>query len=291
MPLFTLASSPGAIADEYESARTSLARAGARATVFDASVYDPAAVARLCLMLRIRTASEYHSASVFQRLATQLMQAHATLDAQAVMTRMAFDELRHAELCARALVAVGAPAECEIADHIPDLTDHPEVSREEAALRNVIYSCAMTEAINTARFVHTLDRTTDPYLHEVLRQLLADEVQHGAFGFHYVERWAPWLQQNPEVRASLEGFMRHAFFMLEWAMSGGKRPHVALTPDERALGLPDPLTLGDVFYQTVESAIVPGLERCGIAAERAYRTRVSPLRCLLSSFRPSGAPA
>ena len=224
-------------------------------------------------MWRVRMASEYHSASVFQRIAVQLMEAGAALDSQAVVTRMAFDELRHADLCADALEALGTAPECFVPDFLPELTSHPEVSRQQAALRNVVYSCAMTEMVNTARFVDTLERTTDPYFHELLRQLLADEVKHGAFGFQYLATWSDWLARHDRERALLEGFLRRAFFAFERTMSERDAPRVPLTEDERALGMPDPTRLADVFYQTVEHAIVPGLERAGLAAAEAYRRR------------------
>jgi hypothetical protein len=67
--------------------------------------------------------------------------------------------------------------------------------------------------------------------------------------------------------------LRHAFAVLEHQMSGsGARPR-SLTEDERALGLPDPARLTETFYATVAGAVVPGLERFGIEAERAWRDR------------------
>src|SRR5262249_43024113 len=104
-------------------------------------------------------------------------------------------------------------------------------------------------------------------------RLLADEVLHGAFGYHYLEAWAPWLGARPEVRRSLDRYLRRAFASLEQIRSGvGAAPRV-LTADEIALGLPDPRRLPEVFYQTVEAAIGPGLERFGLEAAAAFRAR------------------
>ena len=55
----------------------------------------------------------------------------------------------------------------------------------------------MIEVVNTANLVDILDTMTDPYLREATRQLLADEVFHGTFGFEYLAAWGPWLDAHP----------------------------------------------------------------------------------------------
>jgi hypothetical protein len=153
---------------------------------------------------------------------------------------------------------------------------HPGCGPEERALRNVIYGCCLSEIVNTARFVDMIDTMSDPYLRDVTRQLLSDEVLHGQFGFHYLEAWRDWLERRPEVRASLGRYLRQAFAVFERHLSGAGAPPRALTADDRALGLPDPARLPD--YQTVTGAIVPGLERFGIEASLAWQHRSLPGR-------------
>jgi hypothetical protein len=216
--------------------------------------------------------SEYRSTSVFSGLAAQLMEAGASLDAVAVVLRMAQDEIRHAELCGQVVLALGGEPRIEPKDVAP-IPRHPDCGPEERALRNVVYGCCLSEIVNTARFVDTLDTMTDPYLRDVTRELLSDEVLHGQFGFHYVEVWRDWLAEHPDVRASLGRYLRHAFAVFEQQLSGADAPPKALSPDERAIGLPDPARLPETFYQTVTGAIVPGLERLGIEAGRAWMER------------------
>lgn len=52
---------------------------------------------------------------------------------------------------------------------------------------------------------------------------------------------------------------------------GARRP----SPGAVELGVTDPLRFREVFYGTVENAIVPGLEQFGIEAGRAYAERAS----------------
>jgi len=103
--------------------------------------------------------------------------------------------------------------------------------------------------------------------------LLSDEVVHGQFGFFYLEVWHEWLEAHSDVRESLGRYLQHGFAILERTMSGRGMPPKTLTSDERALGLSDPARAPDTFYQTITGAVVPGLERFGIDATRAWRER------------------
>jgi hypothetical protein len=184
---------------------------------------------------------------------------------------MALDELRHAEICGEAIRALGGEPVCEVEP--PVVPIFPGVGAEERALRNVIFGNALVEMVNTAQLVDVLDTMTDPRLREATRLLLADEVHHAAFGFDYLEAWSPWLDAHPEVRRSLDGFLRRAFAELERVRSGSGLPARARSADEIALGIADPARLTEVFHQTVQCAVIPALEGFGLDAGTAFRTR------------------
>ena len=240
---------------------------------FDAGAYDPALVARLRALWLYRMESEHRSTAVFASLGWQMMEAGAPLDMKAMALSMAQDELRHTELCARVVEALGGVARVEVERATSLMPEHRGCSPEERALRNVIYGSCVSEVVNAARFVALLDATGDPYLRDVTRQLLADEVAHGQFGFHYLEAWRPWLEERPEVRASLGRYLRYAFAVYESRHGGGDGPFPARTAAELHAGLPDLAVSRDVLHQTVAHAVVPGLERFGIDASTAWRTR------------------
>src|SRR5436305_14981140 len=83
-----------------------------RAT-FAGKLYDPRAVERAQRMWLVRMESEHRSTAVFTAMVPQLMEAGAPLDAKAVVLRMAQDELRHTEICARVIEALAGVARLE----------------------------------------------------------------------------------------------------------------------------------------------------------------------------------
>ncbi len=195
------------IETEYQKAAASLSRVRASPHAFDAGAYDPRAVARARAFWSDRMVTEYTSTTVFSALASQLVEANATLDASAVALRMAHDELVHAEACARVVVAMGGVGRRMRETDVAVIARHPGCSAEERALRNVIFTTCLSEMNGVTYFVAALDRMSDPYLRDVSRQLLADEVLHGSFGFAYLEAWSPFLEANPAARASVSSVL------------------------------------------------------------------------------------
>ena len=115
--------------------------------------------------------------------------------------------------------------------------------------------------------------TSDPFIRDAVRLLLADERLHAQFGFQYLESRRAWIAARPDVRRSLATYLRLAFAGLEQHLGAvplGARP---LTDIERALGLPDLTDLSQTFQETMLNASIPGLERFGIDAMAAWRDR------------------
>jgi hypothetical protein len=153
------------------------------------------------------------------------------------------------------------------------LAVHKGCSPEQRALRNVIYTTCMSEMVAVALLVDSLDEIKEPFLRDRTRLLLADEILHGQFGFHYLAAWKDWLEQHPDEVRLLERYLVHAFAVIEDALAGPPVRKIERTPDEIALGLPEPERSRAIFYQTMEHATVPGLERFGIDAGKSWRDR------------------
>ena len=77
-----------------------------------------------------------------------------------------------------------------------------------------------------------------------------------------------------QVCESLGVYLRHGFAVLERELAG-ENLATAATPsaDARTLGVIDPARAREVFYGTIESAVVPALENHCIEAGRAWRDR------------------
>ncbi len=262
------------LASEYRALRASLQRVEDDGAAFAAEAYDPAAVGRARAVWTTRTQNEYRSTFVFSALASQVLAAGASLEASAVTLRMAQDELVHAERCADVSVALGASRpELPGAGGPSGIATHAKVSREECALRNVVYTTCITEMAAVAYLTLSLERARDRYLRSAIRALLADETLHGRFGFLYLEGWDAWLRARPEVRASLTRYLRFAFAVAERELAHSPKAPAARTDDDDALGYVDPGEMGEIYRNTMEHAVAPGLERFGLDARAAYRTR------------------
>jgi hypothetical protein len=257
---------------EYRSLAASIARVPFTKPSFDARAYDPVSIARARAHWSTRMVDEYTSTSVFGALAAQLMEANAPLDATAVTLRMGQDELIHAEACSGVVAALGGEVTPMRETSLLRVARHPGVSPRERALRNILFATCISEMHSVAYFVTSLERMTDPFLREVTRRLLSDEVLHGSFGFHYLETCRAWL--DPKACSSIGRYLRFGFAVAERELTRGSDT-VTVGRDDGALGLLSPGELGEVFRRTMAEAVVPGLERFGIPAEDAWRQRVA----------------
>lgn len=272
----SLAMSSPALEREYRRLTDALQRTPGELPAFDSTRWSPVALAAARAAWIERMSAEHRSFPVFGALASQLSEAGATFEAEAVMLRMAQDEIRHAELCGVVVAALGGEASCVAERAVAPLARHAGCSPEERALRNVIYTTCLSEMVAVARFVEALDAMEEPFLAECTRRLLSDEVLHGQFGFHYLEAWQPWLARRPEVCESVERYLRGALAVIERELAGTSPHPWTVTDEERALGCPDPARAREVFHTTLEGAVLPSLERYGIRAQRAWRERRAP---------------
>ncbi len=267
-----LSSSP--IADDYRAAIAAMRRCQPAVQPFDLTVYEPATIeaARSWWTRMMRT--EYQSSSVFTDLALQMRQIDAPIDVQSAALRMAHEELHHAELCGGVLAALGAEAAIPAPPMLRSAV-HPDCSLEESVLRNVIYGCCLGETVNAARLAKWIGLTRDPFVRETFRQLAADERFHAQFGFFYLDTQREWLAGHPATRQSIARYLRYAFASLEQSMGANLADARAPSDDQRAIGLPDLTDLSATFQETMLNACIPGLERFGIDAGDAWRTRTA----------------
>ena len=269
----TLVPEPGStpLADEYRALVSGIARRTEDPGFFHAEAYDPISVAAARASWKKRMVDEYASTTVFSALYAQLVEANATIDAGAVVLRMAQDELRHAEICGKVVLAMGGTHRVTRETAVAPIAVHPGCSAEERALRNVLVT-SLSEMHSVAFFVASLDRMEDPYLRVITRSLLADEVLHGRFGFYYLSAWSDWLAERPAVRSSISSYLRHVFAVCERAFVREEAGAPA-GRDDHALGLVSCELGREVFVQCMEEAVVPGLERFGLDGRRAWQTR------------------
>ncbi len=219
---------------------------------------------------RGRMANEHASARVFAGLVPQLMRAEIRPAKQAELATFIADELRHAEQCAGVLVSIGARASAELPD-LGDIPAHAECEPLEAALRNVLSICCLSETVAVSLInAERIEQSATP-IGGVLQAILADEVKHARFGWKLLED----TPLEDAMRARLSDYLRVALAHLELHelahLSPVPAPNAAM-----AYGACDGALARDIFYSTVEEVIVPRLEQHGFDAARAWAERSTP---------------
>ena len=215
-----------------------------------------------------RMVSEHASARVFAALVGQMMRASVSADETHRVAEMVRQELDHARLCASVLAALGE----EPVAQLPELTEvpaHPDATPLEAVLRNVISigCCSETVAVALVATEREQAGARGP-IRRVLDQILRDEIKHARFGWRLVARLAPSL--SPAERASLSDYLVDVFaHQLRF-----HAPFLGMPCSGEAglaIGAPHGRSNWLVFVSTMNEIVVPGLERCGLAAAEAWR--------------------
>lgn len=216
---------------------------------------------------RGRMMNEHSSARVFEGLARQL--AAAGLDDVVEEVRgFADEERRHGVLCGAVIEALGGQALAEVADG-EEYPEHEDAgSALEAALRNILSICCLSETVAVALIGAERMEMPDGELRELLSRIWADEIGHCRFGWRTLARIAPMLDR--ETKEHLGDYLEVAFdHLVEHETS-----HLPLSsqppPEGVALGLCSGPDARRLFFDTVERVIVPGLEAHGLPARRAW---------------------
>jgi hypothetical protein len=221
---------------------------------------------------RARMVNEHESSRVFEGLARRLEKAGRPEHVE--LLSFAGEERRHGALCGAVVEALGGEARAEV-PLPPPYPGHPDATSSlEAVLRDVVSVCCMSETVAVALIGAERLRMPAGELRDLLSTIYADEVGHARFGWRFLETVGPEL--DPVTRDALSRYAAVALAHLE-DHELAHLPVEADPPEEgRVYGLCNGRDARGLFYDTVESVIVPGLERHGIAARRAWRDRRRP---------------
>lgn len=215
---------------------------------------------------RGRMINEHSSARVFDGLAAQFAAA-GVHDVVEEVRGFAREERRHGVLCGAVVEALGGEAFAEIPDGDP-YPAHEDAEPLEAALRNMLSICCLSETVAVSLIGAERIEMPEGELRELLTRIYADEVGHSRFGWRTLGRLAPTL--SPELKDRLGDYLEVAFdALVEHELS-----HLPVSsqppPEGVQLGLCSGSDARTLFFDTVETVIVPGLEAQGIPARRAW---------------------
>lgn len=221
---------------------------------------------------RGRMINEYQSAAVFGALAVQAERCGLSAALVRQLSEFEAEERKHGVLCGGVVEALGGEARAEVSTprRLPEHTDVPAL---EGFLRNVLSVSCLSETVAVALIgAERLEMPEGP-LRELLSEIWADEVGHARFGWRVVKELLPQLDDAARARLSL--YLRVALRQLELH----ELAHLPLSstppPEGVALGLCSGADARTLFYETVQSAILPPLEALGLRAQDAWKARQS----------------
>jgi len=222
---------------------------------------------------RGRMANETASSSVFAALAKQLAEAGVSEDDVLACETFSDEEKRHGILCGAVVEALGGEAIAVLPAPEP-FPRHEGVSAIEAAIRNVLSVGCLSETVAVALIGAERAEMPDGELRTLLTRIWADEIGHARFGWGFVERELPRLDDAARARLSL--YLRIAFRHLE-RHELAHLPVSSRPPREGAtLGLCDGRAARQLFYATVTRVIVRRLDEMGLMASLAWESRNAP---------------
>jgi hypothetical protein len=222
---------------------------------------------------RERMTSEYASARVFAGLVPLLMKAGVDHESVADVTGMIAEEIAHSRLCAQVLVALGGNARAPLPPLDP-ITTGDSADPIEAVLRAVLSISCSSETVAVALVECERQRADNSALRAVLSRILSDEVGHARFGWRLLDELGPSLSDGARARLSayLVGCFAHQIRF--------HSPFLGLrgtTARGASIGAPDGEASWAIFVQTMSRVTVPGLERHGLRAERAFQCALREL--------------
>ena len=216
-----------------------------------------------------RMVNEHGSARVFEGLAEQLEAAGVDRAEVERCREFAREERRHGALCGAVVEALGGEARAKGLP-LADYPAHEDVGPLEAALRNMLSICCLSETVAVALIGAERLEMPDGELRELLTEIYADECGHANFGWRLLGELLP---EDPQMRERLGDYLAVAFHHLE-EHELAHLPVGAEWPDEGAeLGLCNGRDARALFFATVEDIIIPGLEHRGLPARRAWESR------------------
>lgn len=221
---------------------------------------------------RDRMVSEHVSARVFAALVTRAMAAGLPRRHVAAVSAMVGQELDHALLCARVATALGGEPVAEIPEALPEMPVHADASAIEALLRDVISVSCCSETVAVALVATEREQAATPEIRGVLEQILADEVKHARFGWKLLDEVGPSLDTRLKRRL---GAYLVAAFEHQIAFHAPFLRIPAASDRAVSIGAPDGPSNWQVFRGAIETVTVPGLERHGLAARKAWRAALA----------------
>jgi hypothetical protein len=232
-----------------------------------ASTRDESVRKAACAVWTYRLQSELDAAERFRALAPTLQALEASPSLVEMAHEAASDELRHASLCRELIVHFGGTLPSENPSVPAGRIAPAGLEGRERVLYEIVALSCITETLSTALLGELVTRAGDPVCKQAMHSVLRDEVNHSRLG------WAFLAEER--ARGARDCVGRHVPEMLAAALG----PHfftITDAPDAQqkqlaAIGSLERPERQRVVRETLESVVLPGLERFGIETSPAKR--------------------
>jgi len=259
---------------------------------FDASAYPAALRRSAAVQWAGRARNEHGSVHQFSQLLHTFTRARVPVHIMGALSRLITDEVRHAELCAAAALALHPEGEGTEAFRfpLPGAPWQPPPAPEPDGSAEAIYRWAADVIITACCIGETLSRpmltavetvATDPYIEGVAAQILRDEHLHATFGWEALAWLVPRLDEDSKAWVKAQLPRRFAGFERSTAR-GVRVEHIAeqgitIEPGDPAspnLGTLSKPQYAVIYFATFEAEILPKLQELGFDAGWAWGARL-----------------
>ncbi|HVO31094.1 MAG TPA: hypothetical protein VMV18_10170, partial [bacterium] len=213
--------------------------------------------------------SEFESVVIAGWMTSALARMGAPLDVLGAFGRIVEDEVRHVDLCSDVVWALGGTP--TISDRaVPPFPGWKEDQQEEAEAEAIVGLTAffcVGELVSNFLLRQAEMMASEPIATWALGEIVRDEAFHGPWGFETARLFVPaWSEERKKrlVARLLDECAR-----LEKRLGGplpptAERPPTKAEEQLAALGLPGPAPLLAVFYQAIETQLVPRMKDLGV---------------------------
>jgi hypothetical protein len=225
----------------------------------DASALDPASRKVVGETWRERARQEHLAVGAFALLARELAEEGCDSIVLALVTKAAWDEVRHEVVCRK--MAVGLLGDGAVPPRwrgVPKVPAHDGVAGKTRVLLHMVEMCCLSETITGVFFTEMLARATNPVARAAIASLLEDELDHGRVGWAYLgER---------KRDGALDGLAEALPAMLDRTIGRALAPREGGREDPamEAFGFLGNDTSRAMILRALHDVILPGFETVGV---------------------------
>ena len=217
-----------------------------------------------------RVVAEYRSASITHHLVLWLIQIAASPDLILDGLRIVKDELAHADLSHRTLVAAGGQMTAPIPRDTLGLRRDEREPLELSATRVCVETFCLGETVAVPLFKVLRENCDVPVARRALDRILRDEVRHRDFGWalltHLLE-----LPESAGIRPFVERELQGLFGKIRRSYVPSARVSDKLPAEDSRWGLMPGTRYREILERTFTRDYKPRFKACGFDAEPPWR--------------------